>query len=1747
MSALEIVVSQNTGEGNLGLETNQSAGPSALPPVSRNLNVDDKLQLRNENFKKSIDDFLKERNSALSEFTVTPHFPTPHVLAQFASKVHTDYETGETDAQYETRLVLPDGWKLLTTASNISKNNGYFGAAFWHPEHQQVVIAHRGSVHKNLGTLLTNVNGVLPNQCVPQMSSASTFAQKVVEVLQKCNCIRGVSFQLFFTGHSLGGWLAQVTTFTTEYLKREGNIFLRSIVDNDSFHTHTVVFDSPSCKDMLSVMRDTFDVRHNGRSIDLGHLDITSYLSARNLINDCNRYLGTVYCVFTDLRSAEWTDCINNYCPEFTEEVLQVQGNHPMIYQTGTYDKRVRGLSVFNQQEQQFLQDYRRLRQLPELFEPKEIFSSMRNNQAQEGAENILQNFEIVDQKVSCPDVNTLENFIPYVKRLLQLFPQIKESTKRALSSHEARIKFYQLQTRLYLEQINQSPLHFKPDVMSLSEILRRDQQQVILLHINDGDEWTGLIMVYQVLQKNNCLCEGQYIILTLKCLLMVSQLMDLNKLMLSIETPYLLLMACENNQALNGEEEEIFRTIFNTIKQKPNIKIFLTTQSRDSSISFLEEIGCETFGDGFVTINKQLTLSDITTSSQEKLLEKSVSFQGSKISLNKLVPTDSTLAKLVPLGALLEGKQLAICEPMPTTNKYSEDYYIRKTLLYQKTIKQDIFKDKAVKEKHVFLTCGEQEFKQFCQLYPNSNVHWLEKDKSGKFVWQQSQGSLETLRRYIDTDISHRYTAEDLEKLLEQAQQQRVMLISDTAGMSKSTVLRHLSKQIKQTFPAKWVVRIDLNDHIDALKAMEQEHIDKEKAIEFVSEKLLKLNPGIELELFKQCCEQKQKISIVIMLDCCEEMSQSYKDTVIDLLQALRQTAVEQLWVTTQTNMTEELEDKLQQLSYIVEPLSEENQVEILRNIWFLNGWLIETKNENEEEQKEKGRNKLEICSEELSQARSDKSRDISRIQLQTPKLAKTFDGENESFSQTFEPVTFLATNQTLFGLYERFVDIKHELYLEGRTGNRIRNDTAKRKKKHIVDCAREDHQLLALKMLFDEEQVAQLQVENHFTLSAECLTEIGIAEKNCEGNLQFIHPTFADYFVADFLVNQLTSGTHHSQNLQDFLLTSILMEPSCQAIRHFIDGLLSKSRPSKEILNQYGNRMEEIRECCELTLYQAACEGNANIIGFCLESLEVGEHRDTINELLLAQDKEGQTAWHLAASGGNIKVLEKLWDWAVNKLATKVLKNKLLLTTDCRGNTAWNVAARTGKAEVLQKIWELGKKALTPEDLKNDLFFSKDDREQTALHAAAELKNIEVLLKLWELAKEELTVKDVTNNLLLVKDLCGLNAWFHAKEISHKQMLEKLKEVCDWAKQELMPEDLTDKYMLATDVRGNTAWHIATEAGNIDFLEKIWEWAKGPEMLPSKLMLAKDENEQTAFHVAAERSYTEVLEKLWDWAIENPQTGELQNELLLSKTSSGITAWHKAAELGNIEILHKIWEWAKEKLESSDLENKFLLATDVNQQNVLHMAAKGGDTKVLEEIWEQCKEKLMPEDLKNKLLLAKDRSEKTAWHTAADVGKIKILQKIWEWAEEKLTTEEINNKFLLGTDDRGSTGWHMAAERNNIEVLQKIWEWANRQLELEDLKHFFLVAKDGIGKTAWHAAAECGNTEVLHKLCKWAKSILKLDELRNILLEDKDNEGRTVRDVAESTGNSELLYKLDEWVKERKKIQKKRVALRR
>ena len=83
----------------------------------------------------------------------------------------------------------------------------------------------------------------------------------------------------------------------------------------------------------------------------------------------------------------------------------------------------------------------------------------MNNAEATKEAEQKLQNFELDSERIRCPYAGTLHTLIPYLKRMLRFFPQIKGKVKDQLSSAEIINKFYQHETQRYVENIRQSAI----------------------------------------------------------------------------------------------------------------------------------------------------------------------------------------------------------------------------------------------------------------------------------------------------------------------------------------------------------------------------------------------------------------------------------------------------------------------------------------------------------------------------------------------------------------------------------------------------------------------------------------------------------------------------------------------------------------------------------------------------------------------------------------------------------------------------------------------------------------------------------------------------------------------------------------------------------------------------------------------------------------------------------------------------------------------------------------------------------------------------------------------------------------------------------------------------------------------------------------------------------------------------------------------------------------------------------------
>ena len=1829
--------------------TGRQTASTVLPPFSGELKLDKELILSNDDFKQSIMKFYDKKISAIDQLKTTPAYPAPHILAQFANMAYDDYQHREPKP--------PDGWQLLTTASHFGIKNGYFGTAYWHPERQQVVIAHRGTDIKNVGALVTDVKGVLFNNYVDQMSSSSTFANKVVAVLQEIEQEKKVSFELFFTGHSLGGWLAQITTFTTEYLEVKSSTFLKKlkkpqrekyanntvqdshgiqkvgqaqsnnftfqyIKENadeflkkmqreeheplasstvqdshdvrESYHPHTVVFESPGCETMLLQMKSTFDLRCGG-SIDLQHLDITSYLSAPNRINTCNSHLGTVYRIFTDLSDMgilerhtplynlathsmekikeafdpetgkgkddkgeqnilvvvdwpvsagltggaelndffKWAKQLNNYHPAVMDSVHSKvpKGYHLLRYQTKTYDKCTKGLSIFTQDEREFLERYRWLRNLPDFFKPEDLFCVMNNGEAEKQAEQNLRDFELDNEKIRCTEAGTLHALIPYVKRLVQLFPHIKKNVKDQLSSAQIRNRVYQHETKLNVTNIINSTLDFNPGGVGIREFLASDRQ-IWQLRMIDGDAWTGISKVYRVLQNMpsvaNCFRESQYTILKLKRLLMVHRMINLNEILESIQTPHLMFIACGTNQFVSDEVKDLFKEMFNIVKQKNNMKIILTTQSEDSTAKFVQQIATETLGEGFITTDEQLTWSDLTADSQTAILEKTVIFQGRPVALNQLTSAES-MTDSFPLVDLFQGKKLRIGkEPVVSAGSgYNEKYYIDRTFNHNIVIRQDISIDKGEGKFADLLASSEQEFKQLCQQSPKKNVHWLEKEKSGELIWQRSQGNFQALRKYTDKQKPQSYAPSDLDKLLQQARNQRVIIIADTAGMGKTTVLTHLSKRIKQKYPAHWLVRIDLNDYTEVLKD-QKEKMDKGRVLEFVSKEVLKLETYLEKELFKKTFEGNEITKVVVMVDGFDEISPSYKQTALDMLQVLKQTSLEQLWVTTRPHLKEELEDNLQQLSYTLQPFSEFEQVEFLQKFWIQNLNLEDT-----------NQHRLQIYAKslirKLAQSISDKDKEFTGIPLQTRMLAEAFEEDFVSFYLSEKSEPEFQHKLDLLGLYRQFIDRKYDIYYLEKSKTPAGNMAAEEQRESYFKWIQEQHQLLALEALFTEDQVTFLKNDHHYAFSDEQLARIGIVQRNSEGKPQFIHRTFAEYYVAEFLIKQLTKKTKPHPQVQELLLNEVLLRTDYRVIGTFLDGFLENSKLSEEVLKDYGDKLSKqwnVREVPKFqrgvtsALHSAAAEDNVNIIGFLLDSLKSGEHSNTIKMMLLAKDDKRRTAWHKAAANCNVQALKKIWEWVAEMTPTLIYS--LLLSQNRDSKTAWQLAAEGGHTKVVEKLWDWAKEIqINQGELRNELLLGQDSEGRTVWHVAAQRGNVELIDKLWVWTKkEQLSPSEIQNKLFLGQDSKGRTAWHAAAQSGSVELINKL---WGWAKMLSSPDWLKNKLLLFRDQHGINAWHLAAMTGSIEILAKLWDWAEElqleTEELRNELLLSKDKLRRTAWHMAAGEGHVEVLEKLWDWATtEKLNPDYLKCVLFLSEESRGYSTWRCAEYNGHINVLQKMWGWAEELHLTQNLLNKLLLTVDKYGNTTIYRAVCTGSIDLLEKLCGVYQEMQLSSDELSKLLVA-------ALHRAAAGGYLEVLDRLWLWAGEvQRNPQEVQRRLLLDQNKNGETVWHMAVAGGHVEILEKLWGWAKKEkIKPDYLKSVLFLPEDSCGFSTWCYAIREVRTDVIQKLWGWAEELqLTADELKNKLFLAVDRDGNSAIYWAAGTGSIELLETL-------------------
>jgi Tfp pilus assembly protein PilF/GR25 family glycosyltransferase involved in LPS biosynthesis len=223
-------------------------------------------QNRSDSFFLKIEQLLKERR------TTYQNRASPYVYAILSQQAYKNNGGSE---------FLPEGWEVYKTSGAGSNPDGYFGVAYRNKRLRHIIVAYRGTKADRLRSLLKDtrqdIMGVMQKHVTPYEASAYAFSEDMIRDAL------GSDYQISFAGHSLGGWLAQVSVYQATKQK---------------YYTFAIVFDSPGVFEKLESHESRLP---SAEQIALNKLDITVYLSVPNLINTCRTHLGTVYRLYPPL------------------------------------------------------------------------------------------------------------------------------------------------------------------------------------------------------------------------------------------------------------------------------------------------------------------------------------------------------------------------------------------------------------------------------------------------------------------------------------------------------------------------------------------------------------------------------------------------------------------------------------------------------------------------------------------------------------------------------------------------------------------------------------------------------------------------------------------------------------------------------------------------------------------------------------------------------------------------------------------------------------------------------------------------------------------------------------------------------------------------------------------------------------------------------------------------------------------------------------------------------------------------------------------------------------------------------------------------------------------------------------------------------------------------------------------------------------------------------------------------------
>lgn len=411
--------------------------------------------------------------------------------------------------------------------------------------------------------------------------------------------------------------------------------------------------------------------------------------------------------------------------------------------------------------------------------------------------------------------------------------------------------------------------------------------------------------------------------------------------------------------------------------------------------------------------------------------------------------------------------------------------------------------------------------FKKIHEKFPERPVHLL-RFENENFIWEKSNGSMASIQKHVEGGQKEITEQEFVKQnLFLKRQSKYPICISDTPGMGKTKLLTHMGRELQDAIQDGIVAYVVISElikstkrKIDAIKLKKMGFLSQPTDEDVKEANSVLINIIAKNQLGVTYLEKRQTHLKELLLDGFDEVSAKDESFAYNCIKAIQsQFESTRIWITTRPHMFTNMENNFNVMGYNIKAFEQQDQIQFLTSYW--------SRHITEEFYSIRMSDFARACLKQVKSTFNQMDEDIAGIPLQCLLIGEVFEEDAKSYvlsrteRDTRKSFQWSPEMCNMLTLYDKLLERKLTKFNENYN-----------KKKLDITIVKQAHYHMAISVLFPLFKT-QFKQELYKSISISELYNVGFLEPEISSpSPRFIHRTFAEYFLALFIVESINRG---------------------------------------------------------------------------------------------------------------------------------------------------------------------------------------------------------------------------------------------------------------------------------------------------------------------------------------------------------------------------------------------------------------------------------------------------------------------------------------------------------------------------------------------------------------------------------------------------------------------------------------------